>query len=53
MSTDIIESVFGKIKYILAKSPIKDFNKLSLILPGLVGFCDEDLIMKALKEGVF
>ena len=50
LSTDIIESIFGKIKYILNRSPVNDFNKLSLILPGLVGFCEEELIIKALKE---
>ena len=50
LSTDIIESVFGKIKYVVEKSPVKDFNRLSLLLPGLVGSFDEDMIVNALQE---
>ncbi len=50
VSTDIIESLFGKIKYIIEQSPTKDFNKLSLLLPGLVGQTDESLINHAIKE---
>ena len=34
LSSDIIESVFGKIKYIMKNSPSKEINKLSLLIPG-------------------
>lgn len=50
LSTDIIESLFGKIKYILERSSTKDFNKLSLLLPGLVGEFNEELIINAIKK---
>jgi len=50
LSSDIIESVFGKIKYIMKNSPSKEINKLSLLLPGLVGEFSEDLIINALHE---
>ena len=50
LSTDIIESAFGKIKYILDKSPVRDFNKLSLILPALIGDFNEQLIIQALNN---
>lgn len=50
LSSDIIESIFGKIKYIIDKAPIRDFNRLSLLLPTLVGSYDEEMIMKALHE---
>lgn len=50
MSTDIIESVFGKIKYILEKSPVRDFNRTCLLLPALVGSFDQEIITKSLNE---
>ena len=50
LSTDIIESVFGKIKYFMKNTSSKEFNKLSLLLPGLVGEFNEEIIIKAIKE---
>ena len=50
LSTDIIESLFGKLKYILENSQSKDFNRISLILPLLVGEINEEMIEKALSE---
>lgn len=50
VSTDVIESAFGKIKYILDKSPVRDFNKLSLELPALIGDFNEQLIIQALNN---
>lgn len=50
LSTDIIESLFGKIKYILENSQSKDFNRISLILPLLVGKINEKMIETALSE---
>ena len=50
LSSDIIESVFGKIKYIMKNSPSKEINKLSLLIPGLVGEFNEELIINAIRE---
>jgi len=50
ISTDVIESLFGKIKSIIERSPTKDFNRLCLLLPHLVGDLDEDSIIKGIKE---
>lgn len=47
LSSDIIECLFGKIKYLIEKSPTKDFNKLVLLLFGLVGELTEENIIKA------
>jgi hypothetical protein len=50
LSSDIIESVFGKIKNIMKNSSSKEFNKLALLLPGLVGEFNEEIIINALQE---
>ena len=47
ISSDIIECLFGKIKYLIEKSPTKDFNKHVLLLPALVGELTEESIIKA------
>jgi len=49
ISSDIIECLFGKIKYLIEKSPTKDFNKLVLLLPALVGELTEENISRAQK----
>jgi len=49
ISSDIIECLFGKIKYLIDKSPTKDFNKLVLLLPALVGELTEEDISRAQK----
>lgn len=37
VSSDIIESLFGKLKVILARNPKAEFNRLSLVVPCLCG----------------
>ena len=49
ISSDIIECLFGKIKYLVEKSSTKDFNKLVLLLPALVGELNDKSIMDAQK----
>ncbi len=49
ISSDIIECLFGKIKYLVEKSSTKDFNKLVLLLPALVGELNDQIIMDAQK----
>ena len=49
ISSDIIECLFGKIKYVIEKSPTKDFNKLVLLLPALAGELNDKSIMDAQK----
>ena len=49
ISSDVIECLFGKIKYLIEKSPIKDFNKLVLLLPALVGELTEESVSSAQK----
>ena len=50
LSTDILECLFGKFKYIKERSSLKDFNKLSLIIPLLTGNISDDEIISALSE---
>lgn len=47
ISSDIIECLFGKIKYVIEKSPTKDFNKLALLLPAFVGELTEENILRS------
>lgn len=49
ISSDVIECLFGKIKYLIEKSPTKDFNKLVLLLPALVGELTEESVSSAQK----
>jgi hypothetical protein len=49
MSTDVIECLFGKFKAIKERSPLKDFNKLILLIPVLVGTLTEAEIVEALS----
>ena len=37
VSSDIIESLFGKFKHIIERSPFADMNKTTLLLPTLCG----------------
>ena len=50
LSTDILECLFGKFKYIKERSSLKDFNKLSLIIPLLTGNISNEEIIEALSE---
>ena len=37
VSTDILESLFGKFKRIIERSPIADINRMALVIPALCG----------------
>lgn len=37
VSTDILESLFGKFKHIIERSPTADINRMALIIPALCG----------------
>lgn len=37
VSSDIIESLFGKFKHVIERSPIADINRMALIIPTLCG----------------
>lgn len=49
VSSDIIESLFGKFKYMIEKSPQGEMNRAVLIIPSLCGEMDELKITKALE----
>ena len=50
VSSDIIESLFGRFKHIIERSPISDINRMALAIPALCGNIDQALVVKALKE---
>jgi hypothetical protein len=50
VSTDIIESLFGKLKIILARNPKAEFNRLSLVVPCLCGARTEATVAAALRD---
>ena len=50
ISSDIIESLFGKFKYVLQRSPQADMNRTVLLLPALCGNQDEETITEALHQ---
>jgi len=49
VSSDIIESLFGSFKYIIARSPQADMNRTTLLIPALCGTIDGKTITQALK----
>jgi hypothetical protein len=49
VSSDIIESLFGKFKSILERSSARDFNRLVLTIPTLVGELNTEEINLAVK----
>jgi len=50
ISSDIIESLFGKFKYILERSPQSDMNRATLLIPLICGNLDEQRILFALEN---
>lgn len=48
VSSDIIESLFGKFKHVIERSPQADMNRTTLLIPTLCGNLDEDSITWAL-----
>lgn len=50
ISSDIIESLFGKFKYILERSPQSDMNRATLLIPLICGNLDEQKILFALEN---
>ena len=37
VSSDIIESLFGKFKHIIERSPVAEINRMALVIPTLCG----------------
>jgi hypothetical protein len=50
VSSDIIESLFGKFKYAIERSPQSDMNRSILLIPALCGALNEDIVTQALKQ---
>ncbi len=49
VSSDIIESLFGSFKHIIARSPQADMNRTTLLIPALCGNIHETVITQALN----
>jgi len=50
ISSDIIESLFGKFKYTLERSPQSDMNRATLLIPLLCGDLDKEKLSDILKN---
>jgi hypothetical protein len=50
VSSDVIESLFGKFKHILERSPQADMNRSTLLIPALCGRFDKLAIEQALAQ---
>ena len=50
VSSDIIESLFGRFKHIIERSPQADMNRTTLLIPTLCGNIDELAITRSFKE---
>ena len=50
VSSDIIESLFGNFKHIIARSPQADMNRTTLLIPALCGNLNEITITQALSK---
>ncbi len=50
VSSDIIESLFGRFKHVLERSPQADMNRSVLLIPALCGNLDETIIIQALDN---
>jgi len=50
VSSDIIESLFGKFKHILHRSPHADMNRTALLLPALCGEMDAAIVTRAFQH---
>jgi len=50
LSTDVVETLFGKLKYLYEHTPVKDINRQALLLPVLVKVPEIEEIMAAQRE---
>jgi hypothetical protein len=50
VSSDISESLFGKFKHIIERSPQTDMNRTTLVIPALCGKIDGQVIAQALAH---
>ncbi len=50
VSSDIIESLFGKFKYALSRCPSPEINRSALLIPALCGHLERDFIPELLRE---
>jgi hypothetical protein len=50
VSTDILESLFGKFKIVIQRNPKAEFNRISLIIPCLCGDFNKSLVQEALLK---
>jgi len=50
VSSDIIESLFGRFKHIIERSPQADMNRTTLLIPALCGNPDENMMTPALNQ---
>jgi hypothetical protein len=50
VSSDIIESLFGKFKYAIERSPQADMNRTILLIPALCGNLNGDITTQALNQ---
>lgn len=50
VSSDIIESLFGNFKHIIARSPQADMNRTALLIPTLCGNLNQLTVMQALNQ---
>lgn len=50
VSSDIIESLFGSFKHIIARAPQGEINRTALVIPALCGHLDQAVIAQALAH---
>jgi len=50
VSSDIIESLFGKFKYTITRNPKADMNRSVLLIPTLCGHLDAEMITQSLNQ---
>ena len=50
VSTDILESLFGKFKTIIQRNPKAEFNRNSLVIPCLCGDFSDSLVHEAISK---
>lgn len=50
VSSDIIESLFGKFKHVIERSPQADMNRTILLIPALCGKIDEATIIRIFSQ---
>ncbi len=50
VSSDIIESLFGRFKHVIERSPQADMNRTTLLIPALCGRLDKTTITNALSQ---